>query len=115
MVTPRALALLSKGAELISDQFGGVECVVEGLGTVPNANWNDIGRTETLEVNGRRVSFSVMVEFPRSIFPAATLSTLLGLTGKLVTRSDTGAVYRISGEVSVDELTVRFPLDSRHK
>lgn len=112
---PAGLDLLAKGATLISQQFGTVACVIEGLGSVPHSHWNDLGRTETLELNGRRVSFSVMVEFPRAVFPNVPFATLAGLAGKLVTRSDTGAVYRVVGEVSVDELTVRFPLDSRHK
>ena len=112
---PEGIDLLAKGAQLIAEKFGTVACVIEGLGTVPASHWNDIGRTETLEINGRRVSFSVMVEFPRSTFPNATLAELTALAGKIVTRSDNGAVYRVTGEVSVDELTVRFPLDSRHK
>jgi hypothetical protein len=107
--------LLTKGADLIAAQFGTTAFTIDGLGAVPNGQWNDLGRTETLELNGRRIAFSVLVEFPRSTFPTTPLADLLALTGKLVTRSDDGKVFRIVGEVAVDELTVRFPLDSRHK
>ncbi len=111
---PAALDLLSRGIAVIASAFGTVSVSIQGLGTV-NADFNDLGRREELEVNGRRISFSAMLEFPRSAFPTATAATLSGLEGKLVTRQDTGAVYRVSGEVSLDELTVRFPLDSRNK
>lgn len=111
---PKALDLLSRGAALIHQQFGAVNCTVEGLGSV-DAHWNDLGRTEELTLHGRRINFSVIVEFSRSAFPAADTARLVALAGCLVTRNDTGQTFRIVGEVAVDELTVRFPLDSRHK
>lgn len=111
---PAALDLLSRGIALIDAQFGTTAFVIEGLGGV-NGNWNDLGRTETLELNGRRVAFSVVAEFPRSAFPIATTAQLLELAGKKVTKSEDGKVFRIVGQVAVDELTVRFPLNTTHQ
>lgn len=112
---PAALDLLSKGIALIANQFGSTAFSIEGLGNVTSGNWNDIGRTETLEIAGRRVAFSVIVEFPRSAFPSATTAQLLQLAGKKVTKTADGKVFRVVGEVSVDELTVRFPLNTVHQ
>jgi hypothetical protein len=110
---PAALDLISKGIVLITEAFGGTAFSIAGLGTVPDGQWNDLGQTETLLLNGRQISFSVVAEFRRAIFPTATTAELLALAGTIVTRD--GKEFRIVGEVAVDELTVRFPLDSRHK
>lgn len=79
----------------------------EGQPKEIKGTWNALGREETLEINGRTVSFSVLVEADRSQFSAEPR------VGQLVTRD--GKTYRITGEVQADQLTYRFPLDSRHK
>ncbi|MEQ1862908.1 MAG: hypothetical protein ABMA13_23550 [Chthoniobacteraceae bacterium] len=88
--------------------------IIEGLGAVQGV-WNDLGRTEVVEIHGKRVGFSSMVEFTRSQLPLATDEQLVGLEGKLVTRSSDGKVMRVVGRVVLDSATVRFPLDTRHK
>src|SRR4051794_5743853 len=104
---PDAVDLLRRGSDLIAAKFGSTAFVVEGLGAVTKGNWNELGKTETLELNGRRVSFSAVAEFQRATFPGATLAAFLALVGKLVTRSDNGAVFRVVGEVQVDTTSVR--------
>lgn len=94
--------------------LGTTAFVIEGLGSV-NGVWNDLGRTETVQIEGRRVSFSALVELPRTELPSATDAELLGIEGLLVTRSSDGKVFRVVGRVALDEATVRFPLDTRHK
>jgi hypothetical protein len=113
MGTP-ALDLLSRGMAFVQAAFGTTDFVVQGLGAVSGV-WNDLGRTETVEINGKMISFSVLAEFPRALRPGFSDAQFQACAGKLVTRSSDGLVLRVTGEVQVDELTVRFALDSRHK
>lgn len=48
--------------------IGSVALSLEGRPGPVDAIWNELGRTEVLELNGRRVSFSVIVEVARSNF-----------------------------------------------
>lgn len=106
-----ALALLNRGAELIGTAFGTTTYTIEGIAKVFAGHFTELGRTEVLEINGKRVSFSVLVETSRDQFPGGTPPK----QGQLITRAADGAVFRISGDVQADELTIRFGLDSRHK
>lgn len=112
---PEALDLLTRGASLIAAKFGSTAFTIAGLGAVTAGNWNALGRTEHIEINGRRVNFSVLAEFPRSEFPDATQAQLLAIAGQIVIRAADGATFRIVGQVMVDELTVRIALDSVNK
>jgi len=112
---PTALDLLTRAANLIADKFGATVFVLEGIGTIQKGNWNELGRTEVAEINGKRVTFHTLVEFQRSEFPAITDSQWLALPGRLVTRSDNGLILRVMGEVQLDALTVRLALDSKNK
>ena len=112
---PDSLNLLNNGIAMISQQFGGTVFTIEGMGAVSDGNWNELGRTEVMELNGRRISFSALVEFRRALFPLATDSDFLNLPGRLVTRGDNGLVFRIVGQVQLDALTVRVALDSKNK
>ncbi|MHA3773661.1 hypothetical protein ACXR0O_19165 [Verrucomicrobiota bacterium sgz303538] len=112
---PAALDMLKRGVALIARAFGTTAYTIEGIarpdGKPFEGFFTELGTTETLEINGRRVSFSVLVATPREQFPGGTPPK----QGLLVTRTSDGAVFRISGEVQADQLTIRFGLDNRHK
>lgn len=109
-----ALALISRGIEFIQCQFGTTRFILQQPGNGPqvgafNGNWNDLGTHQEVTLNGKRVFFSVLVECTRAQF--ATLP----VEGQIVIRESDGFTGRIVGKVDYDDLTVRFPLDTRHK
>lgn len=107
---PRGLSLLSRGVAMVEREMGTVSFTLQGQGAPIKGIWTPLGRTEVLEVAGRRVSFSETVEARRTQF---SVEPKQGLT---VTRADTGQVFRISGDVETDELTYRMVLiGSRQK
>jgi hypothetical protein len=105
-----ALRLLSSGFAMLAGKFGTVAITIDTFPEPIETHWTDLGKTEVLEINGRRVSFSVLVQFTRSQLPAGRMPR----QGQTVTRADDGTVYKISGEVQADALTVRFALQSRN-
>lgn len=107
---PASLDLLNRAIGVIYEQFGTTQFQLEGAAAPMAGSWNELGRTEVLEINGRRVSFSVLVEVKKS-----DLAEVFPRQGLLVTRTSDGKIFRITGEVDTDELTVRFPLDSKNK
>ena len=109
-----ALALLARGIGFITAQFGATAFLLQQPGRQSmigafSGHWNDLGRHEEVTINGKRVFFSVLVECPRAQF------TVLPVEGLIVIRSSDGFTGRIVGRVEADDLTVRFPVDTRHK
>jgi len=106
---PEALDLLGKAIGFIGQKFGDTSFYLEGQAAPIVGNWTDLGRTETVVINGRRVSFSCTAEATRAQF------SIFPVQGLRVTRASDGAVFRISGPVNTDDLTHRFALDSLNK
>jgi hypothetical protein len=111
---PAALDLLARGVQTTARHFGTVLIAIEGLGEVASI-WTDLGRTAELELNGDRISFRCMVEIPMTEVDPADRDELPGLTGKKVTRKEDGKEFRVVGEVSIDEVSCRFPIDTIHR
>ena len=109
-----ATDLIGRGLDLIGGLFGSTAFSLQQPGNGPMigafvGNWNDLGRHEEVTLNGKRVFFSVLVECTRSQFAEVPKE------GQIVIRASDGFTGRIVGQVEVDDLTVRFPLDTRHK
>ncbi|HEY3898930.1 MAG TPA: hypothetical protein VGM54_09975 [Chthoniobacter sp.] len=108
------LDLITAGLDLISGMFGTTEFMLQSPANGPMIGayvgfWNDLGTHQEVTLNGRRIFFSVVVEAARNQFAK------LPVEGQIVIRSSDGFTGRIVGEVQVDDLTVRFPVDTRHK
>ena len=106
---PGALDLLNGAITLIGNLFGTVEVSIEGEPEKITVDWNSLGRTEVIELAGKRVSFSCTLEARKNQF------TKEPKQGLRVTRIDTGAVFRIVGSINGDDLTYRMALDSINK
>ncbi|MDR3406376.1 MAG: hypothetical protein P4L99_28080 [Chthoniobacter sp.] len=108
------LALLQRGLAFVEGMFGTTAFILQEPANGPQigaftGNWNELGSTQEVTLNGKRIFFSVIVECRRSLFAQ------LPKEGQIVIRSSDGFTGRIVGRVEYDELTVRFPLDTRHK
>ena len=73
------------------------------------ASIDELGTTETLELNGRSISYHAVAQVAVSQF------TTDPKAGQTVKRLKTGKTYRIVGEVHKDTLTFTFPLETIHQ
>ncbi|GEM_PF-7033972 len=101
--------LLSRGIGMIQKAFGTEQVTIEGFPSPITVDWNDLGRTEQIIMQGKRVSFSATLDATANQFPHSPVQ------GQRVTRLKTGAVFRITGPIHADGLTYRFILDSVNK
>ena len=111
---PAGIDLLNRALGVIGTLFGTTDFILQQPAGGPvigafTGNWNDLGRHEEVTINGKRVTFSVLVDAPQAQF------TQLPKEGQIVIRSSDGFTGRIVGEVQHDGLTVRFPVDTRNK
>jgi len=112
---PAGIDLLNRSIGLIGKLFGTVSITIDGELAADGAlkqiavDWNSLGRTEVVELAGKRVSFSCTIDASKDQFSHEPVQ------GKRVTRVDTGAVYRIVGPINGDDLTYRIALDSVNK
>lgn len=115
MAQPQALQLIENGIGLITTLFGDTACTIGDLGDC-QANWDDLGaRQELASTSGRRITYSCVVEFPRTAYPEATTDDFQSLHGQRVTRTSDGKVFRVVGDIRIDDLTVQLLLDSIDK
>lgn len=70
---------------------------------------NEVGTTEELTLNGRKISYDAVLQVAVSEFGASRPKA-----GQQVLRRKTGATYRVVGEVHKDTLTYTFPLATIH-
>jgi hypothetical protein len=74
---------------------------------------NEVGTTEELTTNGRKITYSVVVQCAASEF--RQVCPLEPKAGQTVLRKKTGKTYRIVGQVHRDTLAFTFPLDTIQK